>query len=260
MIDDVRFEKKQTNQIKRIIAIPTYCESDTLPILISELFEYLNETDVILVIDDSPIDIYKCTKSNVLKNIDQLKCSLFFLHSTKKNGRGAAVRRGMLTALEMFPVFEYYLECDADGSHRAKDINKVLNANQEIDLVIGSRYLPDSQIVGWSTTRKIFSRALNFLIPKLFKIPVKDITNGLRRYSKNAVTRIISQSPINLGFTYLTEQAFIVSKSKLLILEIHIEFAERIAGSSSVGWKEVFASFNGILNLWVRTLRVKSYE
>ena len=260
MIFDVGIETAQPNQIKRVIAIPTYYESATVPKLIAELVKDLDQNDAIFVMDDSPLDTYNLTKSNVLESIKSSKCSIYFLPSTHKSGRGAAVRRGMLAAVEMFPRLEYFLECDADGSHQAIDINRVLSAKAEFDLVIGSRYLPDSRILGWSITRRFFSRVLNSLIPKLFNIPVKDITNGLRRYSKVAVSEIISKTPINLGFTYLTEQAFIVCKSRLLVFEVHIEFAERIAGSSSVTWKEVFNSLNGIVNLRFRTLRVESYE
>lgn len=260
MIFDVGIETVQPNQIKRVIAIPTYYESATVPTLIAELVKDLDQSDAIFVMDDSPLDAYNLTKSNVLESIKSSKCSLYFLPSTYKSGRGAAVRRGMLAAVEMFPKLEYFLECDADGSHQATDIIRVLNTKAEFDLVIGSRYLPESRILGWSLSRRIFSRVLNVLIPKLFKIPVKDVTNGLRRYSKIAVTEIISKTPINLGFTYLTEQAFIVYKNRLLVFEVHIEFAERIAGSSSVTWKEIFNSLKGIVNLRFRTLRVESYE
>lgn len=260
MIFDVGIETAQPSQIKRVIAIPTYYESATVPTLIKELVKDLDQYDAIFIMDDSPLDTYNLTKSNVLESIESSRCALYFLPSTNKSGRGAAVRRGMLAAVEMFPKLEYFLECDADGSHQAIDIIRVLNTKAEFDLVIGSRYLPESRILGWSITRRIFSRVLNVLIPKLFKIPVKDVTNGLRRYSKIAVTEIISKTPINLGFTYLTEQAFIVCKNRLLVFEVHIEFAERIAGSSSVTWKEVFNSLKGIVNLRFRTLRVESYE
>lgn len=255
MTTDVGFVKSQLNQVKRVIAIPTYYESETVPILLRKLVKYLNQTDAILIIDDSPLDVYNLTRSNVLKSIESPHCSLFFLPSLNKSGRGAAIRRGMIVATEMFPQFEFFLECDADGSHQAVDINRVLNSSTKFDLVIGSRYLPKSKIHGWSITRKIFSRVLNVLIPNLFKIPVKDVTNGLRRYSKLSVSKIIAKIPINLGFTYLTEQALIVSQHRLPILEVDIQFAERVAGISSVTWKEIFNSLRGVMYLWFRTLR-----
>jgi dolichol-phosphate mannosyltransferase len=255
MTTDAGFVTSQLNQVKRVVAIPTYFESDTVQILLRELVKYLTKTDAIFIIDDSPSDIYNITKSNVLNTIGSPQCSLFFLPSSNKSGRGAAIRRGMIAATEMFPQFEFFLECDADGSHQAIDINRVLNSSTKFDLVIGSRYLPKSKIYGWSIERKIFSRMLNILIPNLFKIPVKDVTNGLRRYSRLSVTKIISKVPINLGFTYLTEQAYIVSQHRLPILEVDIEFAERVAGISSVTWKEISNSIKGIINLWFRALR-----
>lgn len=243
------------DSIKRVIVIPTYHESETLPLLVAELAKSLSDSDAVLVLDDSPLDIFEDTKLKTQIRVGNSNCHLLFESSKSKGGRGAAVRRGMLFAAERFPNLEFLLECDADGSHQAHDIIRVLNLAQNYDLVIGSRYLSESKILGWSKMRKIFSRLLNTLIPQIFRLPVKDVTNGLRRYSKVAVKLIISKTPINLGFTYLTEQAYIVNQNRLLILEIPIEFAERVAGVSSVTWREILNSLKGVINLRLKTLR-----
>ena len=86
---------------------------------------------------------------------------------------------------------------------------------------------------------------------------MKDITNGLRRYTPQALNQILLQEPINVGFTYLSEQAFLVHVSKLKINEIPIVFVERIAGHSTVTWKEILTSLKGILSL---LLLKKRYE
>ena len=248
------------NSIKRVIVIPTYHESETLPALVAELAKSLSVSDAVLVLDDSPLDVFEDTKLNTQIQVGNSNCHLLFESSKFKGGRGAAVRRGMLFAEERFPNLEFLVECDADGSHQAHDIIRVLNAAQNYDLVIGSRYLSESKILGWSKPRKILSRLLNTFIPQLFRLPVKDITNGLRRYSKVAVKLIISKTPINLGFTYLTEQAYIVSQNRLLIVEIPIEFAERVAGVSSVTWKEILNSLKGVLTLRLKTMRSEINE
>jgi dolichol-phosphate mannosyltransferase len=171
------------------------------------------------------------------------------LNSDKKLGRGAAVRRGMLSCQKYFPNLEYFIECDADGSHQVSDIIKLKDYPSKVDLVIGSRYLPTSQIIGWSVQRKIFSRLLNFVIPRLLRVSIKDITNGLRRYSPEAIEHILKVKPLNSGFTYLSEQIVIVHTKGLSILELPIIFIDRVSGKSTVTYKEIFNSIKGVLLL-----------
>jgi dolichol-phosphate mannosyltransferase len=120
-----------------------------------------------------------------------------YLHSNSKAGRGAAVKRGLEFARREYEECKYFLECDADGSHRPEDVVRVLKENESIDLVIGSRYLGESLISNWPKSRRLFSRILNQALPKLLRINVKDLTNGLRRYSVEATTLILKKESKN---------------------------------------------------------------
>ena len=176
------YNLEQLNSIRCVIAIPSYNEVTSLPILIKKLSLVLNSEDAVLILDDSPLDNQAKIQSLVTNSFSESKGKLLFLNSNKKLGRGSAVRRGMQFCKKNFPNFKYFIECDADGSHQVLDIVKLRDYESTADLLIGSRYLKESQIIGWSMQRKIFSRLLNFMIPRLLQIPVKDITNGLRRY------------------------------------------------------------------------------
>ena len=87
------------------------------------------------------------------------------------------------------------------------------------------------------------------MIPFVLNVPIKDITNGLRRYTPQALHQILLQEPINKGFTYLSEQAFVIHSSQLKLAEIPIIFVERVAGRSTVTWKEILTSLRGVLHL-----------
>ena len=243
------YDLERINSIKCVIAIPSYNEVTSLPILIKELSLVLNSDDAVLILDDSPLDNQEKIKSLVTKSFIDCNGMLLFLNSDKKLGRGSAVRRGMQFCKRDFPNFKYFIECDADGSHQVLDIVKVRDHESRVDLLIGSRYLPESQIIGWSVQRKIFSRLLNFMIPRLLQIPVKDITNGLRRYSPRTIDYILKSNPINNGFTYLSEQILIAHSKGLLILELPIVFIDRVSGKSTVTYREIANSIKGILLL-----------
>ena len=252
------YDSGRLNSVKFVIAIPSYNEVAALPILIKKLSLSLNPDDAVLILDDSSIDNKIKIQSLTREVFIGSKGILLFSNSDEKLGRGSAVRRGMQFCKKHFPNLQYFIECDADGSHQVSDVIKLRDHQSEIDLVIGSRYLPKSQIIGWSVQRRIFSRLLNFIIPKMLGIPVKDITNGLRRYSPKAIDYILKVKQLNNGFTYLSEQIFIVHTKGLSILELPIIFIDRVSGKSTVTYKEVINSIKGILLLFIYKKRLNA--
>jgi dolichol-phosphate mannosyltransferase len=252
------YDSGRLNSVKFVIAIPSYNEVTALPILIKKLSLSLNPDDAVLILDDSSIDNKVEIQSLTREVFIGSKGILLFSNSDEKLGRGSAVRRGMQFCKKHFPNLQYFIECDADGSHQVSDVIKLRDHQSKIDLVIGSRYLPKSQIIGWSVQRRIFSRLLNFIIPKMLGIPVKDITNGLRRYSPKAIDYILKVKQLNNGFTYLSEQIFIVHTKGLSILELPIIFIDRVSGKSTVTYKEVFNSIKGILLLFIYKKRLNA--
>ena len=245
----VNTQLSSNDSIEVIVAIPAFNERETLPIIVKELSIFLSEKDAILILDDSPFQIHAEIQSAVTIAAKNSRCVVFFLHNNGKSGRGAAVRRGMELSVERFPKMKYFIECDADGSHQVTDIIKLKSSEIVCDLLVGSRYLRESRIIGWPISRRVFSKILNSAIPFVLNVPIRDITNGLRRYTPQALRQILLQEPINKGFTYLSEQAFLVHSSQLKLAEIPIIFVERVAGRSTVTWKEILASLRGILHL-----------
>jgi dolichol-phosphate mannosyltransferase len=232
--------------VRKVIVIPSYKETLALPEMLAELKIYLQETDAILIMDDSPELV--ATEIDVLceQALGDCLASYHFINHQGKSGRGSAVRRGMEYSLSAFPSLEFIIECDADGSHRPIDITRVKESKFRSHMLVGSRYLHESRIVGWPTSRKIFSKTLNFIVPRLLGVKLSDITNGLRRYSAEAAREIISQPQKNTGFIYLSEQALIISKRGLEIAELPIEFIDRTQGTSTVTWREIVASVRGV--------------
>ncbi len=237
-------------RIKTVILIPSFNETLALPALLQELNPQLDLSDAIIVVDDSPQKVFEEIRERCSIAMTQSRAHIYFLHTNLKSGRGGAVRRGMKLARQEFINLQYVLECDADGSHQPVDVIGIKNQNCNCDLLVGSRYLKESKIEGWPLSRKLFSSVLNFIIPRLFGIPLHDITNGLRRYSLSAVDLILNSDQINKGFIYLAEQALLVHNGGLSIDERPIFFINRTLGSTTVTLREVTASLKGIIYLY----------
>ncbi len=237
------------SDITAALIIPSYNETLALPDLLRQIKAELTFKDAVIIMDDSPKLVSAEIELKCLEAIENSQFLFKFENSGEKLGRGSAVRRGIVLALSEFPNLEKILECDADGSHRPTDILKIKHSTQDADLLVGSRYLDSSKIVGWPASRRIFSFLLNKSIPRLTKVELQDITNGLRRYSKIAALEILSHDQINTGFIYLSEQAILISKANLKIAEEPIIFIDRTLGSSTVTWREISNSLQGIFKL-----------
>lgn len=231
--------------MSRAILLPSFNEYENLKKLLPELVKCLDSRDVVVVCDDSSKAQTELI-SKLIENYNQV----VFLPGTYKSGRGAAVRRGFKWVTENLPQVEHILESDCDGSHRIKDIVKILNIDLTKDFIIGSRYLSQSEIIGWSLSRKIFSKFLNKIIPRILRLNINDITNGLRRYSKECVSLLLSYKQESTGFLYLSEQALILNNAGFKPTELPIIFENREFGKSSVGFRELRMSIADLYKVY----------
>jgi dolichol-phosphate mannosyltransferase len=101
------------------------------------------------------------------------------------------------------------------------------------------------------------SRILNWMVPKALSIPITDITNGLRRYSRAAVTQLLLHHPVSTSFIFLAEQALLVDRGGFRISEVPIVFAERRAGESSVTFNELRDSVGGLRKILSLRKKIK---
>lgn len=231
------------------IVFASYREAENLEIILNELNGQLDEGTLVVIADDSGEEFREVLEETCNRAHKGSTAGLEFNYALDKAGRGAAIRRSFVDIHSRFPDVVRFVESDSDGSHRPADIVMVLNSESKADLLIGSRYLPDSQIIGWSLTRRMLSKTLNTFIPRILSVKAKDLTNGLRRYSPAAIEIIETTEAQNSGFIYLSEVAKKISDAGLTIQEIPIQFEERVHGSSTVGFKELTDSLTGLFAL-----------
>lgn len=243
--------KKEYPKITCAIVIPSLNEKLALPNMLKKLGKLLEENHAVLIMDDSIAIEAKSIDFHCQTAMESSAALYFFDSSGVKSGRGASVVRGFSVAIEIFPNLRYILECDADGSHQPEDIVKIIKSDSDADLLIGSRYLKSSKISGWSHSRRLFSKLLNLVVPKIMKVPVHDITNGLRRYSIPSIRIIMSSPQINKGFIFLSEQAELLNRNNLKINELPIHFIDRTLGESTVTLKEIIDSLLGLVRILI---------
>tara|TARA_B100001175_G_C19493142_1_gene633756 strand:- start:1190 stop:1903 length:714 start_codon:yes stop_codon:yes gene_type:complete len=226
-----------------IIIIPTYKEKNNIGVLLEKIFK-LSDNIKIIIVDDSP--------DQDIKEITSKYENIYYIHRAEKSGRGSAVISGMNFAFENFS-FKYLIEMDADLSHEPNEIANNVNffLNENIDLLISSRYLKKSKIINWPPERKLLSFFANNLARFILKVPITDYTNGFRIYSNRAAKHVISNcGKVGDGFIILSEILVQLYYNSFRIKEIESTFVNRVRGDSSVTLKEIFKSLTGLFKIY----------
>ena len=229
---------------KIAIIIPTYNELDNIENLIQEIIKNVPESTIFIVDDSKDKEIGNLISSKELK--------AKYFHRENSRGRGSAVLHGFTNALKE-NQFDIYLEMDADFSHNPNELRKNIEyfSDNNLDLLIASRYLKKSKIINWGLNRRILSKLSNVLARVLLGVKIKDFTNGFRIYSKRA-TEIITKKCGNIGdgFIILSEIIIVLKNNSFKIDETETIFVNRTRGESSVNTKLILASLYGILKLY----------
>ena len=214
--------------MKLSLVIPTYNEKDNIVKLLAELKEEFSknkiDAEIIIVDDDSPDGTGKILEE--LKNKYQ---NIRIIHREGKLGLSSAVLEGFNVATgDVLGVM------DADLSHPIGKISEMYQQiiKNDVDLVIGSRYVKGGGIEGWNLYRKMLSKGATFLA-RIF-VDVKDPMSGFFIIKKNF---ILDKKLNSKGFKILLE--LLIKTDCKNIKEIPIIFTNRTVGKSKAGIKEI---------------------
>lgn len=226
------------------IVIPAYNEWENIAALTAAVVRGLPGCRIV-VVDDSPNE----------KTVEAITAVGFpgvsVVHRTVKDGRGSAVMEGIRHCLAAGS--EIIIEMDADFSHPPAQLPELVAAlrDRHLDMVVASRYLPESRIDHWPLSRRIFSRAANMVAKTLLRVPVTDYTNGYRAYSRRSAELIaLHCGKLGKGFIPLSEILTQVYYRGLAIGEVPTHFVNRLRGESSLNPTEIKNAAVGILKIY----------
>jgi len=218
--------------MKALVIIPTYNERENIERIIPEILQQDPRLHVLVVDDNSPDGT-----GAIAAKISQQNGKVFVLHRQKKQGLGQAYLAGFKYALEQ--KYDYIFEMDADFSHDPKYLADFLNAIENADLVIGSRYICGVNVVNWPMSRLLLSYFANLYSRWITALPVKDSTGGFKCYRRTVLEKIELDKITSEGYSFQIETSFRAWKKGFKILEIPIVFVDRKQGESKMSKKIV---------------------
>lgn len=233
------------------VVIPTYQETENIQPLIREILGHVPSA-LIRVVDDSP-DLETARKVE-----DLAHSQVSVLHRNEKGGRGSAVLEGIRFLIAQ--GVDQVVEMDSDFSHPPRQIPELLAhaTREKLDLLIASRYLPQSRIDNWPIGRRIFSKSSNILARTVLRVPVSDYTNGFRVYSRRGAELITEHcGKIGKGFIPLSEILVNVYYRGFQVGEVPTIFTNRVRGVSSLNFAEVKNAAFGLVKIYSLKQKLK---
>ena len=226
-----------------LILIPTYNEAQNIEHLLSRLDAARNQfateykADILMIDDNSPDKTAEIAKS---MNIEGLSV----LIRAMKGGLGPAY----LSAFKQGLVgdYDYFVQMDADLSHKPEQLIDLLRAANENSLIIGTRWMPGGSVVNWPRRRKLISRFGTWYASFVLKLPYQDLTSGFRVLPRQLLETINVNEIKTKGYGFQIEMAYQAIKSGFEIRQVPITFVERKNGHSKMTFLIVLEAFTTV--------------
>jgi dolichol-phosphate mannosyltransferase len=223
--------------------LPTYNESDNLPRLVAALRSLPLALDILVVDDASPDGT-----GEIADEMGRGRTDLRVLHRSGPRGYGDALTDGFRAALT--GGTDAIVTMDCDFSHDPADVPRLLQALDQADLVIGSRYTHGGSLRAWPLYRRILSTVANRFARFFFHLRARDCTSGFRAYRRAVLERIPWTALHSPGYSFLVEVLYWGSRDpRLRIREVPICFTERREGASKMGLREIVLGAANLLTL-----------
>ena len=232
MIKDVTF----TTGTKNIegqglsIILPTYNEAGSIEKLVSSLLDLTNQYQVeVLVVDDDSQD----GTADIVRKLARQDSRIRLIQRVGRSGLASAIKEGLIAAIHPFAI-----TMDSDGQHEPSSVLAALHHLHEgADLVIGSRFLVNSEIHGLSQRRtggsNLANRLSRWSLSKKY-CQLTDYMSGFIAMDLQRCNQLIRKVDVN-GFKFLYE-LLAISKGKLKVNEIPLNFQPRLHGSSKLDY------------------------
>jgi dolichol-phosphate mannosyltransferase len=110
----------------------------------------------------------------------------------------------------------------------------MLEAAQEADLVVGSRYVQGGGVRNWGRLRRIVSRGGCRYARAVLGVPVNDLTGGFKCFRREVLEAIDLAGVRSQGYAFQVELTYRALQLGFRVKEIPIVFTERRVGQSKM--------------------------
>jgi dolichol-phosphate mannosyltransferase len=213
------------------LILPTYNEAVNIEPFVRAVLPELAEASPdhrLLIVDDNSPDGTGRIADRLAAELDEVEV----LHRPAKEGLGVAYLAGFRRALDAGA--ELILEMDSDFSHSPADVPRLIEAADNADLVLGSRYVPGGGVSDWGLIRRAVSRGGSWYARVILHVKVRDLTGGFKCFRREVLQTVDLGSVHAEGYGFQIELTYRALRAGFRVEEIPIVFRERQAGLSKM--------------------------
>jgi len=228
--------------MKARIIIPTYNERDNIVPLIAEIFRLMPFYTKILIIDDGSPD----GTAKLVKDFMAHDARVSLMERSSKLGMGSAYQAAFKKVLAEGGD-DCIVTMDADFSHNPKYVPELVRAEENYDLVIGSRYVPGGGIENWELWRRALSWGGNLYVRIVTGSKIRDNTAGFSCVRTDFLRKVPFEKVKPSGYAWWFTLRMMFYRRGARIKEIPIVFTERRAGQSKINTHIIW---EGLIEPW----------
>ena len=163
------------------VVLPTYDERENIGPLIEGILAHVQRpVEIVVVDDDSPDGTWQ-----VVEAMASQEPRIRLLRRTDERGLTSALMTGIRLARG-----EVIAWMDCDLSMPPEVLPSLLAATDDVDIAVGSRYVPGGADSGRSLVGQIFSRTINLMASLFLGWEIKDYTSGFMAVHRHVFDRI----------------------------------------------------------------------
>ena len=226
------------------IIIPTYNERDNISPLVKTIDAALpNESWGILFVDDDSTD----GTLDAIREVISTDKRVELIHRIGRRGLSSACIDGMSACTS-----PYMAVMDGDLQHDETLLRFMLSSikNENLDLVIGSRYIEGGSVGRWKWTRKATSSIAVGLSKIVLNYDIKDPMSGFFMLRRELFEQ--AKPHLNGGGFKILLDIIVSSPKEINFRELPFTFRSRLSGSSKLG-SEVVLEY--IKFLWDKKIK-----
>lgn len=217
-----------TGEQRVLVIVPTYNERNNLPRVVPLILEQGSAFHVLVVDDNSPDGT-----GRVADELAGASERVNVLHRAGKMGLGAAYVAGFGWGLER--GFHALVEMDADLSHPADRLPALIEALEEVDVAVGSRYVGGRiTVVNWPLRRLMISLFGSWYARAITRVPVNDMTGGFNAFRREVIESVGLERIQSNGYSFQIELKLRARRAGYTLREVPIVFTERDSGESKM--------------------------